>query len=1122
MEPNVIQKNCSIMINDLKKSDSGSYQLRVEGSNDGFTYLDKTKLLVTDLNQKPSMMIPPLTDRQQATLTCTAPGLCSGSPPKITWMWRGKGEKDSYIIGNITALKTENLTAFTKRHVSTLTFNSSADHHNTNITCDVSFTGSITAEETVTLKVNYVRKPQISGRTTVMEGEDLNLTCSVDSVPPSVIKWTKPGTETKWQDNILSKAESRKVYLQEKSGQVSFSFMNVTTEEAGRYICTATYQNESMTEEVQVKVTYVRKPQISGRTTVMEGEDLNLTCSVDNVPPSVIKWTKPGTETKWQDNILNKAESRKVYLQEKSGHVSFSFVNVTTEEAGRYICTATYQNESMTEEIQVKVTYVRKPQISGRTTVMEGEDLNLTCSVDSVPPSVIKWTKPGTETKWQDNILNKAESRKVYLQEKSGHVSFSFVNVTTEEAGRYICTATYQNESMTEEIQVKVTYVRKPQISGRTTVMEGEDLNLTCSVDSVPPSVIKWTKPGTENKWQDNILNKAESRKVYLQEKSGHVSFSFMNVTTEEAGRYICTATYQNESMTEEVQVKVTYVRKPQISGRTTVMEGEDLNLTCSVDSVPPSIIKWTKPGTETKCQDNVLSKAESRKVYLQEKSGHVSFSFVNVTTEEAGRYICTATFQNESMTEEVDVKVTYVRKPQISGKTTVMEGEDLNLTCSVDSVPPSIIKWTKPGTETKWQDNVLNKAESRKVYLQEKSGHVSFSFVNLTTEEAGRYVCTATYQSESMTEEVDVKVTYVRKPQISGRTTVMEGEDLNLTCSVDSVPPSIIKWTKPGTETKCQDNVLSKAESRKVYLQEKSGHVSFSFVNVTTEEAGRYICTATFQNESMTEEVDVKVTYVRKPQISGKTTVMEGEDLNLTCSVDSVPPSIIKWTKPGTETKWQDNVLNKAESRKVYLQEKSGHVSFSFVNLTTEEAGRYVCTATYQSESMTEEVDVKVTLSKQTTNSEKRSMLVIIIASLVGFLLAPIIYCFLMKFYRIKRKNSEDVGESLEMITPLMSNGQAVQGRERKEALAGAPEANNGPKELVYASIDFSLLNQIPTKRIKSSENKNTEYAEIKINKKKGHQVEKMTEEDSEMENCVQEVKEEVEEPVYAKVKES
>lgn len=99
-------------------------------------------------------MIPPLTEGQQTTLTCTAPGLCSGSVPTITWMWRGAAEDDSLLRGNITAYQTENVTAVTQRHSSTLTFNSSAEHHGTSITCKVSFTGGATTEETLTLTVN--------------------------------------------------------------------------------------------------------------------------------------------------------------------------------------------------------------------------------------------------------------------------------------------------------------------------------------------------------------------------------------------------------------------------------------------------------------------------------------------------------------------------------------------------------------------------------------------------------------------------------------------------------------------------------------------------------------------------------------------------------------------------------------------------------------------------------------------------------------------------------------------------------------------------------------------------------------------------------------------------------
>ncbi|XP_037639744.1 sialic acid-binding Ig-like lectin 14 [Sebastes umbrosus] len=159
LEPDVTNRNCSIIINDVIESDSGSYQLRVNGhwfmKGDGFTFSQRTIVSVKDLIQKPTVMIPPLTEGQQTTLTCTAPGLCSGSEPNITWTWRGAGEKASHITGNITALKTENLTAATQRHSSTLMFNLSAEHHGSEVTCKVIFTNNITTEETVTLNVTY-------------------------------------------------------------------------------------------------------------------------------------------------------------------------------------------------------------------------------------------------------------------------------------------------------------------------------------------------------------------------------------------------------------------------------------------------------------------------------------------------------------------------------------------------------------------------------------------------------------------------------------------------------------------------------------------------------------------------------------------------------------------------------------------------------------------------------------------------------------------------------------------------------------------------------------------------------------------------------------------------------
>ncbi|KAM4567487.1 sialic acid-binding Ig-like lectin 14 [Fundulus diaphanus] len=364
LEPDVNQRNCSIMINDLTPSDSGYYHLRVEGEGTGnaWTYTAKTNLSLTDLNQKPKVTIPPLTEGQQATLTCTAPGLCSGSPPKITWMWSRKGEKDSHITGNTTALNTEILTTLTQRRSSTLTFNPSAEHHNSKITCKVSFTGDKTTEETATLNVTYQRKRQIFGNATVKEGDVLNLTCSVDSFPPSVIDWTK------YEKGTLPK-------------NVFFPIINVTVEDAGRYICTATYLNSILEEEIHIIVTYQRRPQVDGNPTVKEGDVLNLTCSVDSFPPSSIKWTK-------HSPIL--IPKKRTILSNSTGSANLVIFNMMVEDSARYICTATYINKTVTEYVDIEVTWFPKI-LKGSGCLLRSDVLTCVCISEGFPLPTIKW-----------------------------------------------------------------------------------------------------------------------------------------------------------------------------------------------------------------------------------------------------------------------------------------------------------------------------------------------------------------------------------------------------------------------------------------------------------------------------------------------------------------------------------------------------------------------------------------------------------------------------------------------------------------------------------------------------------------------------------------------------------
>uniref|UniRef100_A0A3B3CP09 Ig-like domain-containing protein n=1 Tax=Oryzias melastigma TaxID=30732 RepID=A0A3B3CP09_ORYME len=370
LDPDVNHKNCSIRINDLRESDSGFYQLRVNGysygETDGFTFNKRTSVNVEGFRQKPTMTLPDLTEGHQTTLTCSAPALCSTSPPGISWMWRGAAEKDPLINGSITASKNETLNAVTQRHNSTLTFIPTAELHNSNITCRIRFSDNTTTEETVNLHVNYVK---ITGNADLNENMTLNLTC-MTSWSPAEIQWIKFGSKTNQLIRTSAALHNNTaIYLQEDRS--TLLIFNVTAEDAGLYICTSKHLNNTIKDEVNVTVMYRRTPQISGKVIVKEGEVLNLTCSVDSFPPVPAVWTEP------QSNLLNGSDH--------NGSATFIITNVTAEDSGRYSCAANHQN--WTETVHVDVTVM----LEGSACVRRSDVLTCTCISQGFPLANMKW-----------------------------------------------------------------------------------------------------------------------------------------------------------------------------------------------------------------------------------------------------------------------------------------------------------------------------------------------------------------------------------------------------------------------------------------------------------------------------------------------------------------------------------------------------------------------------------------------------------------------------------------------------------------------------------------------------------------------------------------------------------
>uniref|UniRef100_A0A674CXW7 B-cell receptor CD22 n=1 Tax=Salmo trutta TaxID=8032 RepID=A0A674CXW7_SALTR len=292
LETDLTKKNCSVIINDIRENDAGEYQFRLPGS---YTYLKKVKITVSALTQKPSVLIPPLAEGEPATLTCTAPGICSGTPPHITWTWRGTGDN---IRDNTIIQMREDLTIVTTTHFSTLIFTPSAEHHNMMVTCQVTFQKKYQIEETVTLNVTYVKDPQITGNKMVKEDGILDLTCSVDSYPPSDITWSKNGTSAP---------------LQNYTENATLTISNVTREHAGEYVCTVPHLNRTMTASTVVTVMYL--PVIlPGSGCVDQAEVMTCVCVSQGVPLPLIEWPLLELSTEITTSVLGSSVNSTISL----------------------------------------------------------------------------------------------------------------------------------------------------------------------------------------------------------------------------------------------------------------------------------------------------------------------------------------------------------------------------------------------------------------------------------------------------------------------------------------------------------------------------------------------------------------------------------------------------------------------------------------------------------------------------------------------------------------------------------------------------------------------------------------------------------------------------------------
>nr|XP_046254498.1 uncharacterized protein LOC124064250 [Scatophagus argus] len=1105
LEPDVNQKNCSIIVNDLTKSDSGLYQLRLNGwvnyKQDGYTFSQRASVSVKDLVQKPTVVIPPLTAGQQTTLTCTAPGLCSGSYPQITWTWGGAGENDSHIGDNITVFNTENVTAVTQRHSSTLTFNTSVEHHGTSVTCKVSFANSITTEETVTLNVSL--SPKILNSGCEVQSEVLACVCVSEAFPLPIIKWPLLESHTEYSaTTTVSKHTVTSTVTLTIKDHSNTTVECVSSNEVGEVQQIINIVSASDSQEGPVQQ---RGPcsTVLPWTIAAVSLAVNVICIICTmllwyvskatsyfaVKPLPTQWRHIGQHaSRLTLSSVRRNTRRKVKTNgEDRTYMSLQKTNRSPEY------------DVIGQHLNKRRTVAQKgPVILPQTLLHKGGNKKVMTGAVSSDQKHFRETREGERDRKRGPDCLGHQIRMFALI----WVALAFFLNTGSVQGGIYCSNGFCIRLNEEDI----------------TAEAGLCALIPCSFTTpyyFLAQNIVWSKcePYQQRCGDSDMIfhsNKNNRKiqpafrgRVSLLEpdvSQNNCSIIVNDLTKSDSGLYQLRlngwVNYKQDGYTFSQRATVSVkdlVQKPTVV-IPPLTAGQQTTLTCTAPGLCSGSypqITWTWGGAgenDSHIGDNItVFNTENVNAVTQRHSSTLTF---NTSAEHHGTSVtCKVSFANGITTEEtVTLSVNYVKEVKISGNPSMKEGETLNLTCSVESFPPSLITWTKlhdknmqNGTETNLRNDTLTDLQNDTGTLPQE-GTGTFSLSNMTAADSGQYVCTAKYLNNTLMEKANVTVIYMRKPVIAGDTAVVEGDTLNLTCSVESFPPSYVTWTALDPNTNLHNEPSADVRS-------DTGSATLLMHKVTRERSGRYICTVQHMDMTLTVFADVTVTLF--PKISKNSGCeVQSEVLTCTCISEGLPSPTIKWPLLESHTEYCviTTVSNHTVNSTVTLNVKD-HSNTAVECVSSNENGE-------AKENLTITEDVR-RQGQATELSKTLSWLEGVIGFLIGILLSGVIFCLVTKCRR-KQKSSCYLDATLEMVAsqedPLIDAGHTVEDKqtyyqeaaEEEEGSVAAEEAaldlNGAPKDVEYASIDFSVLKRKnPRKAAKMQESTETEYAEIK-----------------------------------------
>ncbi|XP_046896168.1 carcinoembryonic antigen-related cell adhesion molecule 5-like [Hypomesus transpacificus] len=606
----------------------------------------------------------------------------------------------------------------------TLTINSVQHSDNGNYSCEAFNAVSNKTSNPYSLLVNFgPEMPVTTGRALALTGQNVTLTCSASSQPPSTYTWWFNG----------SQVATGSVY---ESGPL-------TSHNNGEFTCMAFNNITNKNSTASQKLTVI-EPVTMATVKVLGAQPIanhtfNLTCETTGSVYSV-HWMR--------DQLPLYPDSMRVFSMDNS---TLTFSPVLLSDNGHYQCSATNPLSQMnSSNYTLMVNYgPDTPVVMGPWMAMMGQNVTLTCSASSQPPSHFTWWFNGSKVATGSVY----ESGPLTSHNNGEFGCMAFNNITNKNS-----TASHMLTVIAPITQVQIhTPLKSP--------VEGQSYTMNCNVTG-PVDHVCW--------WKDGLLMSSNNRTDFAVDNQ---TLIINPIQHSDMGDYKCQAMNAVSNMTSNAySLVVNYgPQTPTLFGPWLAASGANVTLTCSASSQPPSTYTWLFNG----------SQVATGSVY---ESGPL-------TSHNNGEFTCMAfnniTNKNSTASHMLTVihPITYSTISD-GGKPAILN-ESFSMTCSVDGESPSI-HWMKDGSYLHTDHWTVFSMDNRTV---------TFNTVQLSNQAV--YTCTASNAVSNYSSPGYMLVVNYgpEKPMIHGPTVGELGANVTLTCSASSQPPSHFTWWFNGSQ---------------------------------------------------------------------------------------------------------------------------------------------------------------------------------------------------------------------------------------------------------------------------------------------------------------------------------